>query len=60
MQRRSDLDLLLQKLGEVLGLQQSILRDLGAVEDELEVHLGHFLLGDLLNSGHDGCEGGFA
>ena len=60
MQRRSDLDLLLQKLGEVLGLQQSILSDLRAVEDELEVHFGHFLLRDLLDSGHCGCEGGFA
>ena len=54
-------DLVLQELGEVLGLQQGILCDLRAVEDELEVHLGDLLLGNLLNGGHgSGCEGGFA
>ena len=47
-----DLDLLLQELGKFRGLQQRILSNLRAVEDELQVHFGNFLLGDLLQSWH--------
>jgi len=60
LKRLAHLDLVLQELGEVLGLQQGILCDLSAVEDELEVHLGDLLLEIYLMAGMEADARGFA